>query len=707
MMEFGDLVKKMKQNFQELTADVHYLYETAADPDDVWNLYLDSFPPGTNEIFRNRREFDCGCCKQFIRQFGNVVVIKNGKVSTIWGFDCGDEVYQTVLNALDEFVGGLLISNVHVIRKGYPFQYKFTETSHERLESGEILTWNHFALDIPDKFINSSSVSGGELENNYRTAKQVFKRSLDEITEDAVTDVLDLISNKQLDRGEEWKSILEEFLKHKEAYSAAESDYMKDIYAWEKSVYLPGSMTRLRNTSMGTLLVDLSKGVDIDDACNNYEKIVDPTVYKHPKMFYTAKMLEDLENVIKENDLENSLDRRFAVASDLSINNVIFFNKDATKSSSKATSGNIFDKMKKDIPLNTKRFDHVEEVDVDEFIMDIAPTANSIEVLFENKHRSNLTSLIAPVNKDSKTLFKWNNNFSWAYSGNITDSSMRENVKMAGGNVDGVLRFSIQWNDGELNLNDLDAHCIEPMYNPIPHMPLINGSQNHIYFKSKGKKHPSSGMLDVDIIHPDPGVPAVENISWTSMSAMPAGTYQLFVHCYNQTYSTMQRGFKAEIEFNGEVHEFEYDEYVEQNEIIHIADVEYNKEAGTFTMIEKLKSNGTTSKEVWGVKTNTFIPASLVMLSPNYWDGQHEVGKKHYMFMLDKCINPEQPSGFYNEYLKEEFMKYKRAFASLGNRMRVQASDNQLSGLGFSSARRTQLIVRINGESGRVLKINF
>lgn len=43
---------------------------------------------------------------------------------------------------------------------------------------------------------------------------------------------------------------------------------------------------------------------------------------------------------------------------------------------------------------------------IDSFINDILPTANEVELYLENKHLSNLVSLIAPQNIDSKSMFK-------------------------------------------------------------------------------------------------------------------------------------------------------------------------------------------------------------------------------------------------------------------------------------------------------------
>lgn len=123
----------------------------------------------------------------------------------------------------------------------------------------------------------------------------------------------------------------------------------------------------------------------------------------------------------------------------------------------------------------------------------------------------------------------------------LTD--MTRQAQQRGGNVGGALRFSLMWNDeSDWNKDDLDAHCIEP-----------NGNE----FSYKNKFSRSIGRLDDDNIHPSNGVKSIENISWTSVEKLKKnGTYQFSVHRYADRGG--KSGFRAEIEFDGQVYSFDY-----------------------------------------------------------------------------------------------------------------------------------------------------
>lgn len=656
------------------------LYETDIDKDELWEVYLNSFPEGTNKMYRKRREYDCGHCRNFIKTIGGAVAIVDGKIHTIWEIDTDDVVFQPVVDALRTYVESKPIKDIW---------RHFTNTvgvksTNEYTEDKQIIKWTHMYTPIPERLLERKS-DIPTAKAKVRDRKNVFKRSLDEITEEAVDTVLELIASNTLYRGQEWERVLKDFRKYQREYNGL-SDEEKDTYTWTKAMTIGDVIGRIRNHSIGTLLVNISEGMDLDNAVKAYENVVAPANYKRPKAIFTKKMLEDAKKTVTDLGYIDSLQRRFARLDDITVNNILFCNRDAA---SRIQGGlDIFDEMSKEVAVNPKKFSKVEEISAEKFVSDVLPTAKEIEVLFENRHKKNMVSLIAPVNKDAKNMMKWGNPFSWAYSGNMTDSEMKERVKNAGGAVDGVLRFSIQWNAGaDWNRDDFDAHCKTPC--------------QHIFF-SHMVDSKTQGRLDVDVIDPIKGKPAVENITWADKSKMVDGNYEFFVHNYNHHNGTS--GFTAEIEFDGQIYEFEYDQPLRQGQNVPVATVTLKD--GVFTIKEKLPST-TSSREIWGINTNQFVPVTVMCYSPNYWDEQTGIGHKHYLFMLNGCVNEDTPNGFFNEFLKQELVQHKRVFEALGNKMHVADDSNQLSGIGFSSTKRDDVIVKVKGATERVLKIKF
>lgn len=682
-MDFVQFKGIMQRNFAEMVANADTLFEVEVDKDEFWNLYLDSFPAGTNEVFRERREFDCSCCRHFVKSFGNVVVIKDNKVRTMWEFTTGDEVYQPVINALDAYLKARAVNNMHVAKENFAG----TDANYELADGGKSIRWDHFYLSIPSKFVDRSRRSIGEIQGEFRDVRNVFYRSLSEITEEAVMTVLELITSNALYRGAEWNAVLTKFLQYKRTFDGLTPEE-KNNFAWENAKAAGVAIGKIRNHSIGTLLVDISNDVDLDTAVRKYEAMVAPANYKRPKAIFTKKMLEDAQKTITELGYMESLPRRFATLDDITVNNILFSNRDAAKRI--VDAADVFGAMMVEATDSPKKFSRVQEISIEKFISDVLPTAKSIEAYLENRHAPNMVSLIAPKNADAQTMFKWNNGISWAYSGNITDSDMKQNVKSAGGKVDGDLRFSIQWNEGGRDNCDLDAHCKE-------------AGGYEIYF-GRGKKptfSPTGGQLDVDIISPC-GKVAVENITWANRNTMKPGTYRFFVHQYS---GSAKNGFRAEIEFDGTIHSFDYSKTMHGGNMVDVAEVTLDAH-GNFTIKELLPSN-ISSRDVWNLKTNQFVPVTVMMYSPNYWDEQQGIGHKHYMLMLKDCVNPETPNGFYNEFLKNELAQHKRVFEALGGKMAVESVDDQLSGLGFSSTKRNDLIVKVKGQTERIMRIKF
>lgn len=665
MSNFKPFKQAINEHLSAMSATGELFY-TDVSKDELWDTYLNSFPEGTNPIYKERTEHDCNCCKQFIRAGGSIVAIVEGELVSIWDVTV-DEPYQTVANTLSALVKSKAITNIY---RHYEKNLG-TDHNHQLLEDGSPKRWEHFHYKLPNKFVITNGTID-QLKGNTRSNKEVLERSLKEITPESIDIVLELIDQNSLYRGEEHKATLLKLQEVMIEYTQVTTSI--DNYLWLKSLEL-GDRSKFKNTVIGTLLSDLSDEVELEVAVKKFEDKVAPHNYKRPTALITQSMINEAQKKVASLGIEEALTRRYATIDDITINNVIY----ADRASKKAMGA--FDMLKAETSDKLPNLDKIAEVTIEGFISNILPKAESIEMFVDNSHTSNLVSLIAPIEPNAKHIFKWGNNFSWSYNGEVTDS-MRENVKAAGGSISGLLRFSIQWNDEGDNSIDFDAHCTEP-------------DGNRICYSNKTSR--TSGKLDVDITNPGNKV-AVENITWTKV---PDGTYEFIVNNYSNRKST--KGFSAEIEYKGKIYSYVYPSSLRGKENIIVGKIKINGDSLEF--IESLPTNKA-SKEVWGINTQKFHKVRTVMHSPNHWDGE-QTGNKHWFFMLDGCINPDASRGFYNEFLSNDLQEHRKVFEVLGSKMKTKKSDNQLSGLGFSSTQTNSVICKVTGSFNRLIKINF
>jgi len=657
-------------NTQFLKMAKQDLYEITLEKNELWDLYLASFPEGTNPLYKERTEHDCQCCKHFIRDVGGVVNIVDNKLVTLWDVKVGG-FYQIVIDALAAYVRKKAISNVLSCETSGVG----SEVTHQQLEDGQIKVWSHFYCSVPKNAVRISP----EVLSNNRAAKQVFKRGLDEITTEAIDIVLELIDQNSLYRGDEFKNSIKEFSALKKQYGKITDAAESDNYCWANS---KKSSARLRNTVMGTLLQDISDGSELDVAVRAYESKVAPANYKRPTALITKGMVEKAMKTIKELDIEKSLYRRFAIAEDLSINNVLF----ADRATAAVMKDELLDSLMKEVKTEAKNYSKVEDISIEKFVQ-LIPSITQMEVLFENRHTKNLMSLIAPKHEDSPNILKWNNNFSWSYNGDMTDS-IKERVKKAGGNVEGFLRISLSW----FNYDDLDIHVKEP-----------EGFE--IYYGNK-KNARTTGHLDVDM---NAGTTRtkkpVENIVWTIPSRMETGQYKVFVQNYCKRETT-DVGFVVEMEINGEIRQYHYIKAISNQVYLDVFTFKFDGEKITDIIVGKEIQDEAKSQQVWDCATEQFQKVSLMTVSPNHWD-ENKVGNKHYFFILDGCKNPDKTRGFYNEFLTPNLEKHRKVFEVLGNKTKCEESNNQLSGLGFSSTKKDNIICKVSGNFNRILRVTF
>jgi hypothetical protein len=720
-MLFEEFATLIKEQFA-LMCKTGKLFVSSISGDTLWELYLKSFAPEDDPVFRdpNSSSNNCNRDHHFIKTYGNIVVVDDdNNIVTMFDIDVEGSSYYNSVTAVKDALKAASIASVFAIEYNnlvkqpyekikktaefYQLGYKLSTkvyTPEEVAKYGvvaanKVYTFNHFYVNLPKQYVLTGSESIGTYLSKKNSTHQVFVKGLS-IPLETLQVVSELMAQGSLLRADLYKYKVDEFIIIKQEYDELPgSTLTKDNWTWKRFSDIP--FAGFANELVGTTCIDLAQGKDINEVCKAFNKYADPANYMKAKAPITERQKQDAANWIEENGYTASFQRRFATLEDAlngSINEVSHINI----SKKKAPASNLFANVKTVNSGTLSRhkkaeFDEIQTVDINTFINDILPNSKAIQVFLENGFSNNLVTLTTAIDPTCKNPFKWNDNmFSWTYNGNLAGKSfIKEAVKDKGGNVEGVLRGSLVWNESSTDNSDLDIHVIQP-------------DDVHIYYGSSYRKDhrdkPSScgGLLDLDNTGPGNKL-GIENIFFSSLSKLKKGVYKFYVRQYSDRNS---QGFKFEIDMNGDTYNYEYNTPVYGN--INVAEVTFDGES--FTIKHLLQPVASSSKTMWGLDSNQFHKVNLISLSPNYW-GDNEIGNKHYFFFLEGCHSDSPMRSFHIENLNGELLAHRKVLEIYGMTDKLEPTTKQLAGLGFTDDSKETLIVKVEGNFKRTIKVKF
>jgi len=692
-MTFKELNKLIIEQFAQIQSQNMPLFRVKMTGDQLWDTYITNFKPGDDPVFRDPQStfHTCNNDRNFIRRYGNIVGVDSDfNLVSMFAVNVQGTIYETPMAALKDVICNSVIESIFVesfdMLKSLPYESCSRNQESFQLgmksadafgvvEAGKVYTFDHFYVNLDRKYVDFSSASVESLMGSAKSFKDVFERGM-ELPVDTLELVKDLILQGSLLNGDAHLHKVQEFLDLKKAFDRI-PEAKQTTWCWVKSKY-PGA--KFRNELIGTLCVELAEGAELNEACRTWNKRVDPANYMKAKAPITQRQILEAQRFVEDNGYIESFQRRFATLQDIDVSEIRHMNV----STGVVKQAGLFTGVQPSTSTRHKRsqFEGVEEVSIEKFMRDILPTCTSIEAFIENRLEQNMVSLITAANT-SKPMFKWFNNFSWTYNGNLTGKSqIKDNVKAAGGKITGVLRCSLQWNDEDTpGIVDYDLHCVTPF--------------TTVYYSNKrcGK---SGGWLDVDMIRPSKT--GIENITW--QSNLLDGIYKFQVHTFCNGNNT---GFKVEIEFDGNTYNYHYARPSTYKSKIDVATVIVRN--GIMSITHHLPET-TATRSIWGLESNQFHKVNLVCLSPNYW-GESSIGNKHYFFMLEGCASDVPLRAFHNEYLNGSLLEHRKVLEVLADTTRIEPSKPQLAGIGFNATVQDELIIKLTGSHKRVLKIKF
>ena len=288
------LREKIQERFNEMCATGN-LFRSSVTGSELWELYITGFEK--DPIFRdpNSSVHNCNLCHHFIQRYGNIIAFdKDYNIMTLWDIDCPDDEYVNSLERMSTWIKlgytkDIFIETLDSLKKtnygpskngqseynlGNAYNIKrYTKEEakmypNSGIKENDVYRFEHLALVLPAQFVDCSGKTIETLMGKYRSKAQVFQRGLEEISLDTLYLVRDLESQGSLLNGNSYKHFILGAIKAKEEYDKIPNS-KKVAWLWVNAAKV-GVIAGFRNTAIGTLMVELSEGKNINEVVKSF-----------------------------------------------------------------------------------------------------------------------------------------------------------------------------------------------------------------------------------------------------------------------------------------------------------------------------------------------------------------------------------------------------------------------------------------------------
>lgn len=388
---FAELLHAMRQQWAGGINSSAPLFHTDAGSaaSSLYDVFLSHLPA---EL---KPHYACRCCRKFVERFGDVVVVdaKTGKTSSaLWPTAGVPEAFRLAIAEIRNLVHAAAITGVLV-------------SSEAHLGSLDTPPWSHMSLVWPIARRHSSPLKTAEAHAAaLKEERGMLVRGLGDFTVEHLTKALTLLSSGTLVRPEKGEPLVKWAVQQHAAFGKLKGPAY-DNMLWLTAATAPTGFCHIRSGVVGTLLEDITAGLDVAAIVKRWAEKLDPMQYMRAQVAPAAGQLKRAESVIEKMAAAGSLRRRYALRGDV-VETIWEARVPASPQPSGPVFGHLTAKPAK-APGSPKMLDLPEQrMTLEKFRRTVLATATQIEYLVPTA-TTQLAALVTTADPESPPILQW------------------------------------------------------------------------------------------------------------------------------------------------------------------------------------------------------------------------------------------------------------------------------------------------------------